>query len=180
MSNKNSAAGGDGISGKFITKFWPLLRRPLLNYAQECFKKGILSDTFRTANIRLIPKKGDLSNIKNWRPISLLSNLYKIISRALSNRLKTTTDRITSRAQKGFTSSRYLQEVLINVIEFIGHCNAEEKDAVIISVDYAKAFDTISNKFMSECYRFFGMGPTFRNMLETVGTNRRASIILDN
>ena len=180
LSNKNSAAGGDGISGKFITKFWPLLRRPLLNYAQECFKKGILSDTFRTANIRLIPKKGDLSNIKNWRPISLLSNLYKIISRALSNRLKTTTDRITSRAQKGFTSSRYLQEVLINVIEFIGHCNAEEKDAVIISVDYAKAFDTISNNFMSECYRFFGMGPTFRNMLETVGTNRRASIILDN
>ena len=66
------------------------------------------------------------------------------------------------------------------MIEFIGHCNAEEKDAVIISVDYAKAFDTISNKFMSECYRFFGMGPTFRNMLETVGTNRRASIILDN
>ena len=68
-----------------------------------------------------------------------MSNLYKVLSRALNNRLKTTTDRITSRAQKGFTSSRCLQEVLINVIGFIGRCNAEKNDVVIISIDYAKA-----------------------------------------
>ena len=141
-ANKNSAAGIDGLSGKFILKNWPVLRKPLLRYANCCFAKGTLSDSFRTASIRLIPKKGELGNIKNWRLISLLSNLYKILSCALNNRLKTTTDRITSRAQKGFTSSRYLQEVLINVIEFI-------------SIDYAKAFDTISIKYMSECYRFF-------------------------
>ena len=72
-----------------------------------------------------------------------------------------------------------VQEVLINVIEFIGHCNSEKKDAVIISIDYAKAFDTVSIKFMSECYRFFGLGPKFINMLETVGNNRRAAILLD-
>ena len=91
----------------------------------------------------------------------------------------TTTDRITRRARKGFTGSHYLQEVLINVIEFIGHCNNEKKDAVVISIDYAKAFDTISIKFMSECYRFFGLGPTFINMLETVGCNTGAAILLD-
>ena len=127
QANKNSAAGIDGLSGKFILKNWPVLRKPLLRYANCCFAKGTLSDSFRTASIRLIPKKGELGNIKNWRLISLLSNLYKILSCALNNRLKTTTDRITSRAQKGFTSSRYLQEVLINVIEFIGHCNSEKK-----------------------------------------------------
>ena len=158
QSNKNSAAGLDGLSGKFITKHWHLLRRPLLRYSSCCFRKGQLTDSFRTATIRLIPKKGDRGNVKNWRPISLLSNLYKVLSRALNNRLKTTTDRITSRAQKGFTSSRYLQEVLINVIEFIGRCNAEKKDAVIFSIDYAKAFDTISIKFMHECYKFLGLG----------------------
>ena len=156
-----------------------MLRKPPLRYANCCFAKGTLSDSFRTASIRLIPKKGELGNIKNWRLISLLSNLYKILSCALNNRLKTTTDRITSRAQKGFTSSRYLQEVLINVIQFIGHCNSE-KNAMVISIDYAKAFDTISIKFMSECHRFFGFGPNFINMLETVGANRRASILLDN
>ena len=108
-----------------------------------------------------------------------MSNLYKVLSRAINNRLITTTDRITSRAQKGFTKSRYLQEVLINVIEFIGHCQAADFNGFVLSIDYAKAFDTLSIKFMKECYSFFGFGEYFTSMLETVGNTRTASIILD-
>jgi hypothetical protein len=44
----------------------------------------------------------------------------------------------------------------------------------------AKAFDTISHDFLSECYSFFNLGPKFINMLETVGKNRQACIILEN
>ena len=172
QANKKSAPGMDGLSIEFITRFWPAFRVPLFRYANCCFDKGELTPTFRSASIRLIPKKGDITQLKNWRPISLLSNLYKILSRALNNRLKTITDCVTSRAQKGFTSSRYLQEVLINVIEFIGHCNKNDIGAFILSIDFAKAFDTISVNFMSECYRFFGLGPSFTNMLETVGKKR--------
>ena len=115
--------------------------------------------------------------LKNWRPISLLSNLYKIISRALNNRLNTVMDKITSRAQKGFTSSRHLQEVLINVIECIANCKIQEINAAIITIDMAKAFDTLSHGFLSECFRFFGFGDYFINMIEAVGKNRTASII---
>ena len=121
-SNKKSAPGPDGLSANFVQKFWKFLRVPLWRYALCSFERGELSPTFRTASVRLIPKKGDISKISNWRPISLLSNLYKVLSRALNNRLKTTIDRITSRAQKGFTT-RYLQEVLINLIENIGTAN---------------------------------------------------------
>ncbi len=56
--NSNSASGIDGIGNNFIT---------------VCNNRGTLTETFRTALIRLIPKKGDVSHIKNWRPISLLS-----------------------------------------------------------------------------------------------------------
>ena len=178
-ANMNSAAGIDGLSTKFISKFWTFFRVPLFKYANCCFRKGSLTDTFKSATIRLIPKKGDVRNIKNWRPISLLSNLYKILSRALNNRLLTTTDRVTSRAQKGFTKSRYLQEVLINVLQFIGNCENAGVSAFVLSIDYAKAFDTLSINFMKECYKFFGFGDTFINMLVTVGNMRTASIILD-
>jgi len=84
----NSAGGNDGINYGFLKKFWALLRIPLLNYAREAFETGELTDSFRTANIKLIPKKGDETNLKNWRPISLLNCSYKIISRAINNRLK--------------------------------------------------------------------------------------------
>ena len=179
QANKKSAPGPDGLSTKFILKFWHYLRTPLFNYALCCFEKGSLSGTFKTACVRLIPKKGDTTKLKNWRPISLLSNLYKILSRALNNRLNTVMDKITSRAQKGFTSSRYLQEVLINVIECIANCKVKNINAAIVAIDMAKAFDTLSHGFLSECYKFFGFGDYFINMLETVRKNRAASIILD-
>ena len=136
-NNMNSACGIDGLSARFIAKFWKFFRVPLYNYAICCFRKGTLTNTFKSATIRLIPKKGDVKNIKNWRPISLLSNLSKILSRAINNRLLTTTDRITSRAQKGFTKSRYLQEVLINVINVIGHCETSNVCGFVLSIDHA-------------------------------------------
>jgi hypothetical protein len=82
--NIRSAPGIDGLNNYFIKKFWHLLRIPLLNYANHCFNVGRLTTNFRSASIKLIPKKGDLTNLKNWRPISLLSNMYKIISRAIT------------------------------------------------------------------------------------------------
>ena len=177
-ANLKSASGQDGLNTRFIKQNWPVFRVPLFKYAVTCFNKGELSHSFRSAVVRLIPKKGDARKIKNWRPISLLSNLYKILSRALNTRLQKTTDRTMSRAQKGFTNSRYLQEVLINVTEFIGKCNASNANACVVSIDYAKAFDTLSINFVRECLKFFGFGSYFISMLDTVGKNRTASIIL--
>jgi hypothetical protein len=143
------------------------------------FRNGRLTQSFKTALIKLIPKKGNSADIKKWRPISLLSCLYKIISRAVNNRLKSVVNRFTSRAQKGFTKHRYIQEVLINVCETIRHCDTNNIGAALVSVDQSRAFDTISHKYMSEVYKFFGFGELFVNMMDTLGNNRNASIIFE-
>ncbi len=174
-----SASGMDGLSNCFIKRYWDLLRIPLHRYANTCHRKGKLTQNFSSASIKLIPKKGDATKIKNWRPISLLSCLYKVISRALNNRLKKATGHIFSRAQKGFTSDRHIQEVLINVSEMISHCKANDIPGAILSIDQAKAFDSISHKYMREVYKFFGFGPNFVRLLETLGNNRTACIAFD-
>jgi len=122
-ANLRSAPGMDGISNVLLKKYWPYFRNGIFKYALRCFETGRLTDVFRGATVKLIPKKGELSELKNWRPISLLSNVYKILSRALNNRLNLIVNRVCSRAQKGFNEARYTQEVLINVIETIAHCN---------------------------------------------------------
>ena len=132
-----------------------------------------------TAKIRLIPKKGDCSKIKNWRPISLLNCIYKVISKSINNRLKKTVDTITSRAQKGFTNSRYIQEVLINVCHNIVHCNTTGTPAFVLSLDQRKAFDSVRHDFMTEAYKFFGLGNNFIRMLNLITTGRNATIIFD-
>jgi hypothetical protein len=60
--NLRSAPGKDGVSNRFIVKFWTFFREPLHRYASKCGEKGALTDTFRTAIIRLIPKKGEHQN----------------------------------------------------------------------------------------------------------------------
>ncbi len=115
----NSAPGIDGISKRFIKEFWEFLRVPLHGYAMCCFEKGELTSNFRSSKIRLIPKKGDCSKIKNWRPISLLNCFYKIISRAIAERLKRVIGKITNVGQKGYNSSKQCQEVLITLIDEI-------------------------------------------------------------
>ena len=175
-----SAPGMDGFSNVLIKKFWNYLRRPLLKYSQCCYNSGSLTPNFRGANIRLIPQKGGLESIKNWRPISLLSNMHKLISRALNTRLEKVINRICSRSQKGFNKSRYAQEVLINVWESIAHCKTNNINGVVLAVDMAKAFDTLSNSFLSRVLKFFNFGDNFTQWLSLIGNNRTACVLLDN
>jgi hypothetical protein len=179
-ANMRSAPGIDGISNVLLSRYWPYFRIGIYKYALRCFETGRLTDTFRGATVKLIPKKGDLTQLKNWRPISLLSNVYKILSRALNNRLNKVVNRICSRAQKGFNDSRYTQEVLINVIETIAYCNTNNVGGGVIAVDMAKAFDTLSHGFMNEVFRFLNFGPNLIRWLKLYGENRTACIILDN
>jgi hypothetical protein len=60
-----SASGMDGISNCFIKKFWPLLRTPLHRGITHCLPNKKLNPSFRTASIKLIPKKGDTTKLKN-------------------------------------------------------------------------------------------------------------------
>ncbi len=87
-ANSKSAAGIDGINTAFIRRYWYIFKTPLVKYASKVFEKRTLTHSFKTAIIKLIPKKGDIRSIKKWRPISLLSCMYKIISRVVNNRLK--------------------------------------------------------------------------------------------
>ena len=174
----NTAPGPDGFSYAFLKQFWQHFRIPLQKYATCCFNKGTLTSSFKTAAIRLIPKKGDPTSLKNWRPISLLNCIYKILSRALNNRLKTVNDKLTSRAQKGFSQTRQIQETLINVIEKIAKSNHENVPMAVLAIDQAKAFDSIDHRYQTNVLRFFGFGENFIRMIETATTGRNARIIL--
>jgi hypothetical protein len=177
--NLRSAPGIDGVSNRFIFKYWNLLRGPLHRYAVACIDKGSLTDTFRTAVIRLIPKKGNKKLLKNWRPISLLSCYYKIISKALNARLGKVIGKVTTMAQKAYSPDRYMHEAIINTIETIKHCQEGRIEGALLSVDLHKAFDSVLHEFMREVYKFFGFGDYFIRMSEALGNGRAAKIILD-
>ena len=85
----NKSPGNDGLTKEFYEGFWDEIKELLIASATEAKHRGELSISQRQAIIKLIEKKDrDKRYIKNWRPISLLNVDTKIISKALSERLK--------------------------------------------------------------------------------------------
>ena len=86
----NKSPGLDGLSTNFYKHFWPILGHELTHVYNYAFDHGQLPLTQRRGIISLLFKKGDRTQLQNWRPITLLNTDYKILTKALANRLKHT------------------------------------------------------------------------------------------
>ena len=156
-----------------------MFKTALLKYANHCFVTGNLTDSFKGAKIRLIPKKGDTSKIKNWRPTSLLNCFYKILSRVLTNRLRKYIDKLTPIGQKGYSEKRQCQEVLISVSDCVSKCNSRKIRGALLSLDISKAFDSLSHSFLNSVLLFFYFGENFIRWITLLAINHTACIILN-
>ena len=74
---------------EFYKTFWETLGQDLLFVFRHSLESGLLPDSQRTAIIRCLPKKGDLADVRNWRPISLLNADYKIFAKSITDRIST-------------------------------------------------------------------------------------------
>ncbi|KAK3531106.1 hypothetical protein QTP70_011049 [Hemibagrus guttatus] len=88
------APGIDGLPVEFYKFFWKELGEDLLEVLEESCRERCLPLSSQRAVITLLPKKGDLQDIKNWRPVSLLCTDYKVMSKALANRLRDIMDSV--------------------------------------------------------------------------------------
>ncbi len=88
------APGVDGLPVDFYKAFWLELEEDLLEVLRASLTEGRLPLSCRRAVITLLPKKGDLTDIKNWRPVSLLCSDYKLLSKVLATRLAGVLDQV--------------------------------------------------------------------------------------
>ncbi|KAI3355583.1 hypothetical protein L3Q82_018417, partial [Scortum barcoo] len=100
------APGIDGLAVEFYKAFWDILAGDLLEVFNESLASGSLPLSCRRAVITILPKKGNLQDIKNWRSVSLLCMDYKILSKVLANRLKRAMEQIIHRDQTYCVSGR--------------------------------------------------------------------------
>jgi len=88
-------------------------------------------------------------------------------------------DKMTPICQKGYSGTRYCQEVLISVIEGIEKCNLKKINGAVISLDIKKAFDSLAHSFLQGVYDFFNIGPRLKKWITLLSTNRKACVILE-
>nr|GEV35804.1 RNA-directed DNA polymerase, eukaryota [Tanacetum cinerariifolium] len=91
--------------------------------------------------IALIPKMQDAKVVKDYRPISLIGSLYKIIAKILANRLVRVLGELVNEVQSAFIVNRQILDGPFILDELIHLCHAKKKETMIFKVDFKKAYD---------------------------------------
>ena len=158
----DASPGSTGFTGGFYKFFWRNLKYFVVNSLNYAYETGNLSITQKLGVIILLPKpEKDKRFLANWRPISLLNQVYKILSGALTERLKPALESIIHPDQKGFVSDRFIGEVVRNTYDVLEYAKSRNRAGLLLLIDFEKAFDSISHSFIIKCLHFFGFGFSF-------------------
>ena len=176
----NKSPGMDGIPVEFYKKFWNQIGEYVYGSFIQAFDKGELSDSQRKGVINLIPKKDkDLTNLKSWRPLSILNTDYKIIAKVLSNRLKTGLMDIINPDQIGYMQNRYCGENVNLIADVIDYCKCKNASCIILLADVEKAFDTVKWSFIKKLLHKYGFGSNFQRWISVL-YNQTESCVTNN
>jgi len=163
--------GLDGLPADFYKHFWRVLGADLWEVLQECSGTGLLPASCRSAVLSLIPKKGDLALLKNWRPVALLCTDYKLLSKVFANRLKKVLDGIIHRDQSYCIPDRSIMDNLFLMRDLFDLCKLYSFDIGVFSLDQEKAFDRVDHGFLFSTLKAFGFGGGFLSLLGLLYTD---------
>ena len=159
---KNKTCGPDGFSPEFFMSCWSVVGPEITEAVLEFFSSGSLLKQWNTTSLVLIPKITNASRTTDFRPISCLNTMYKVISKLLAGRLKTILPSVISNAQSAFLPGRLLAENVLLATDLVKGYNSQVPEhRAMLKVDIRKAFDTVRWDFIIAALRALSIPEKF-------------------
>ncbi|XP_028091070.1 uncharacterized protein LOC114291222 [Camellia sinensis] len=115
----NKAPGLDGFNLACIKKCWEIMKGDILQMMYEFHTNGKLARGVNSSFMVLIPKKNNPIGLGDYRPISLVTSVYKILAKVLSRRLKKVLPSVIDKVQSAFVSGRYILDGVLIANEVV-------------------------------------------------------------
>lgn len=141
--DSDKSPGPDGITFGFIKEFWLDMKDEIVRFVYEFHRNGKLSKGINTTFIALIPKVASPQKINDFRPISLVGSLYKILAKLLSNRLRGVIGSVVSESQSAFVKNRQILDGILIANEVVDEACKSKKELMLFKVDFEKAYDSV-------------------------------------
>jgi len=135
--------GSDGINFGFIKEFWSVLKEDIMRFMQDFHRNGKLTKGINSIFIALIPKVDSPQRLHDFRPISLVGCLYKIVAKVLANRLRMVVDKVVSETHTTFVKNRQILDGLLIANEAVDEAKKLNKKLLLFKVDFEKAYDSV-------------------------------------
>ena len=175
--NSGKTPGQDGLPAEFYKIFWVKIKGIFMKVIQEVYDRKRLHETARKGILNLIPKPNkDSRQIKNLRPITLLNTDYKIIEKAIANKMIPALQHIIHKDQRGFMKERRISVNIRKMLDIMHHAEKEDLEAVILSLDFVKCFDKCSFSILHGSLDFFGFSEVVKVWTEILYDDFSVSI----
>ncbi|GJT95097.1 RNA-directed DNA polymerase, eukaryota [Tanacetum coccineum] len=138
----DKSPGPDGFTFGFYRRFWYLIENDVYKAVSYFFLFGDIPKGCNSSFIVLIPKFPGANMVKDFRPISLIGSLYKIIAKVLANRLVDKLGSIVNEVQSAFVKDRQILDGPFILDELIQWCKKKRKHLLCSKLYFEKACDS--------------------------------------
>ena len=147
-----NAKGSDGIAYRFLIDSLPVLLSYILIIVNTSIVTGKYPDLWKHPHIAPIFKSGDTDSVSNYRPISLLPIISKILEKIVANQLIAYLEdnNLLSENQHGFRPHLSTETALLTITNQIYENIDQKKISLLLLLDLSKAFDSVSHRILLE------------------------------
>nr|GEV16917.1 RNA-directed DNA polymerase, eukaryota, reverse transcriptase zinc-binding domain protein [Tanacetum cinerariifolium] len=162
---ENKSPGPDGFTFEFFRKFWTTIGPDFCSAVQWFFEHGYFAAGCNSSFVTLIPKILEPKLVSDFRPISLIGSIYKVVTKILASRLSNVISDLISNVQTAFLPNRQILDGPFIVNEILSRCKIKNQKAMIFKVDFAKAYDSIRWDYLDDVLNAFGFGCKWRSWI---------------
>ena len=175
------STGYDGFSMKLIKQIIYSIAAPLEYIFNMSLSVGICPNLLKVARVIPIHKKEDKTNVTNYRPISLLPSLSKILEKLVYKRLLSflIINNILNQNQFGFRKNHSTDFAIIQLLDKITDLLAKKEQIIAVYMDLSKAFDTIDHKTLLHKLNNYGIRGIALSWLKSYLSDRQQFVCID-